>query len=121
MILNDGAREFVDEALDLPGGLSSTHSVAVADVNNDGYVDVIVGNYGQINQLILNDGAGGFVSFSSEVKLRARNPFKSLNNEVLCYLVSEWCNLTSYITQDNLICIQLSKFLRLPKTCQKCV
>ena len=40
----------------LPGGEMSTLAIVAADVNNDGFIDLIIGNYGQVNQLLLNTG-----------------------------------------------------------------
>jgi hypothetical protein len=40
----------------LPGGEMSTLAIVAADVNNDGFIDLIIGNYGQANQLLLNTG-----------------------------------------------------------------
>jgi len=39
---------------------SSTYGMAVGDMNNDGYVDIVVGNYNQQSAVYLNDGAGNF-------------------------------------------------------------
>ena len=58
-MLNDGAGGFAASA-DLPGGSASTLSVALGDVDGDHDLDVIVGNYGQPNQLLLNAGASVF-------------------------------------------------------------
>jgi hypothetical protein len=40
----------------LPGGDMLTYAIVAADVNNDGFVDLIIGNKGQANQLLLNTG-----------------------------------------------------------------
>ena len=51
---------------DLPGGSLRTQSIAIADVNNDGFDDIIFGNSNQagpqVNQLLLNNGAGTFTN-----------------------------------------------------------
>ena len=41
-------------------GSDDTRSVAVADMNGDGVLDILVGNAGQPNVVYLNDGAGDF-------------------------------------------------------------
>jgi hypothetical protein len=50
-----------DDVYSLPGGDNTqTQVIAMADVNNDGYVDIIVGNFGQSNQVVMNNGDGTF-------------------------------------------------------------
>jgi hypothetical protein len=46
--------------VDLPGGASLSYSIAVADMNNDGMLDIVIGNYNQKNQLLINSGDGTF-------------------------------------------------------------
>ena len=62
-LLNDGAGSFYTKngVFDFPGGeTEDTRSVAVEDhVNNDGWLDVIFGDYDQPNKLFLNDGTPG--------------------------------------------------------------
>ena len=41
--------------------IRDTRAIALADVDDDGDVDVIIGNYGQSNQLLLNNGSSNFV------------------------------------------------------------
>jgi FG-GAP-like repeat/FG-GAP repeat len=41
-------------------GLDRTHSVAVGDLNGDGALDIVVGNYGQQSAVYWNNGAGDF-------------------------------------------------------------
>eukprot|EP00579_Thalassiosira_antarctica_P025352 CAMPEP_0202003774 /NCGR_PEP_ID=MMETSP0905-20130828/9266_1 /ASSEMBLY_ACC=CAM_ASM_000554 /TAXON_ID=420261 /ORGANISM="Thalassiosira antarctica, Strain CCMP982" /LENGTH=796 /DNA_ID=CAMNT_0048560987 /DNA_START=226 /DNA_END=2613 /DNA_ORIENTATION=+ len=62
LFLNDnhyGVANFTQS--ELPG-YSNQHgwSVDVADVNGDEYADIAIGNIGQPNQLLLNNGMGGF-------------------------------------------------------------
>ena len=47
------------EVIDLPGGLMWTRDIVAADVNGDGWVDLIIGNYKGPNQLLLNTGTRG--------------------------------------------------------------
>ena len=42
--------------INLPGGEMDTRGIFAADVNNDGLLDLIIGNYQQANQLLLNTG-----------------------------------------------------------------
>jgi len=46
--------------VDLPAGNYFTWCIAAADVNADGMMDIIFGNSNHDNQLLLNDGEGGF-------------------------------------------------------------
>lgn len=47
--------------IDLPGGSSNLSSLAAADVNDDGFIDILVSYYGDsFNQILLNDGQGIF-------------------------------------------------------------
>jgi len=40
------------------GGNQSAFSIALGDMDGDGHLDVIVGNYGQPSYVYLNDGQG---------------------------------------------------------------
>ena len=39
---------------------NSTYVVQFADLNNDGFLDIVEGNYGSVNKYYLNDGHGNF-------------------------------------------------------------
>ena len=54
---NGNATHFFQTIIELPGREMNTRSIATKDVDNDGYVDLIVGNWGQDqpNQLIMNN------------------------------------------------------------------
>ena len=43
------------------------NSVAIGDLNNDGFKDVVVGLYNQANKVYLNDGSGGFSAAGEEL------------------------------------------------------
>jgi hypothetical protein len=58
LIMNRGG--VFDEALPLPGGIESTRSISLGDVDNDGLLDIVVANFGTENQLIMNRGGGVF-------------------------------------------------------------
>lgn len=47
-------------SIDLPGGALSTMSVAVGDVNADGWLDLIFTDYNVANQLLLGEGNGTY-------------------------------------------------------------
>lgn len=48
----------------LPGKNTNTKSVAVADVNGDGAIDIVFGNDGQENEILVNNGDGSFLNYS---------------------------------------------------------
>jgi len=60
LLLNNGNGTFSES--DLPGGALSTKSIATADVNNDGFDDIIFGNQFSVNQLLLNNGNNTFTA-----------------------------------------------------------
>lgn len=60
LLLNDplGTANFTVTLL--PGILGRTAGVAIADMNADGALDLVLANDGTANQLLTNDGSGGF-------------------------------------------------------------
>jgi hypothetical protein len=52
----DGTTTPFQTPINLPGGEMETRAIVAADVNNDGFIDLIIGNYNKANQLLLNTG-----------------------------------------------------------------
>ncbi|MCU0866626.1 MAG: VCBS repeat-containing protein [Planctomycetes bacterium] len=66
LYLNNGAGFFVEAAANrLPGAPYTTSSLAFGDVDGDGDLDLVVGDYGDRNRLYLNNGAGTFTDASA--------------------------------------------------------
>jgi hypothetical protein len=61
LLLNVGDDMFnEDVVVYLPGDSLRTYSIALADMNNDSLLDIVIGNYNDKNQILLNDGDGVF-------------------------------------------------------------
>jgi serine/threonine protein kinase len=59
VLLNAGDGTF-PTSVELPGGSKSTRSIAAADVDGDGSLDVLLGNHNFPSQVLLNAGDGTF-------------------------------------------------------------
>lgn len=64
LYFNDGTGRFTDEGARLPVE-GTTNGVVVADVNGDGFPDILFANNGQ-DAVIINDGAGNFADETAE-------------------------------------------------------
>lgn len=70
LYLNDGSGRFTDESSRLPV-TGTSNAVLVADLDQDGHLDILIGNAGQ-NRLLLGDGQAGFTDATT-----ARLPSRS--------------------------------------------
>ncbi len=62
-VTGPGTTPTFESPIDLPGGgYTGTISIVAADVNNDGYVDLVVGNQDKPNQLRINSGPAALES-----------------------------------------------------------
>ncbi len=66
LYLNDGSGVFADATAQLPAVLDDTRAVALGDVDGDGDLDVLVGNFGQ-DRLHLNGGSGAFTDATAQL------------------------------------------------------
>ena len=68
-LLLQGGRSFYSEEaiIVLPGGDLATYSIAFADINNNGRIDVVMGNDGEENQVLFNHG--GESLFSTAIRM----------------------------------------------------
>lgn len=62
---NDGGMLFTDVSMPPVDTMGSSHGAAWGDYDNDGDLDLFVGNYGQSNQLFRNDGPGAWLDVSA--------------------------------------------------------
>ena len=60
LYLNDGNGGFSATGINIGSEADSTFSIALQDINKDGWLDIIVGNEQTTNKRYLNDGNGGF-------------------------------------------------------------
>jgi hypothetical protein len=72
LFLNDPARpgHFIDASDTLPGADDQTEGVALADMDGDGDLDMVLASPTQANRLLINDGAARFADASSRLDLR---------------------------------------------------
>lgn len=57
--INDGKGNLQDSRV-FGNPQDHTYSVALGDMNGDGYIDIVSGNFGQLSMVYLNNGAGNF-------------------------------------------------------------
>ena len=73
LFLNDARNpgHFIDAtATNLPATNDQTESVALADMNGDGHLDMVLASPSLTNRLLLNDGTGRFIDASDRLDLQ---------------------------------------------------
>ncbi|MEM7201323.1 MAG: VCBS repeat-containing protein [Planctomycetota bacterium] len=76
---NNGAGAFTDRsATHLPALADATRAVVLADFDGDTDLDCVVGNVGQVNRLLRNDGSGRFTEVSPNPFALYADPTRSL-------------------------------------------
>lgn len=80
LYINDGAGNFTDvSATHLPGGLAESREADAADIDNDGDLDIVVGNivfntgFDIADQLLINDGNGVFTDATATALANVSN------------------------------------------------
>src|SRR5688500_15965260 len=87
----DGKFVEVDGAAGL-GGSGFHHGVAVGDVNNDGFVDVYVSNYGSPDQFFLNNGNATFSDTTARAGFSPMTPQQAEKN---------WASTAAFFDYDR--------------------
>ncbi|MCP3670342.1 MAG: VCBS repeat-containing protein, partial [Gammaproteobacteria bacterium] len=59
--------------------LDNTRGITLGDINADGYLDVIAGNYSEKNKLYLNDGSSGFLD-ATDIGIDTNNLYVTLGD-----------------------------------------
>ena len=69
LYLNDGSGYFTDHSTNLPAAPDNTNAAALQDLDSDGDLDLVIGNYLQQNRLYLNDGSGNFTDATARLPI----------------------------------------------------
>ncbi|MEL7832412.1 VCBS repeat-containing protein [Fodinibius sp. Rm-B-1B1-1] len=76
LLINDGNGFFSDQTADrLPTITSNTSDAALADIDNDGDLDIVVGNYNGGLRVFINNGSGFFEDHSEDWLPEDFSPF----------------------------------------------
>jgi hypothetical protein len=67
---------------DIGNDADYTLSVVLGDVNGDGHLDLVAGNYDETNKLYLNDGSGGFAASSTDIGDETDNTYSVVLGDV---------------------------------------
>jgi hypothetical protein len=116
--LNDGKGNFTKIINTMPKALNASRSIAIHDVNGDGYTDIFVagayipGRYPEtsLNQLLINDGKGNFVNKIKDLapvlesfgEIR-KSIWVDLNNDNSkdLVVVGEWLPVSAFINKNG--------------------
>jgi hypothetical protein len=74
----DGTTTPFQTPINLPGGEMYTYDIVAADVNNDGFIDLIIGNSNQANQLLLNTGEDAIFGSAIDIPCSSETQTRSL-------------------------------------------
>ncbi|MCB0036543.1 MAG: VCBS repeat-containing protein, partial [Anaerolineales bacterium] len=98
LLINDGSGHF--NARDLDPAAKPTTTIAWGDADNDGDLDLAVGNENEINQLYYNDGTGHFtpVDLGTEVQQTTALAWGDVDNDGDLDLAVG--NLATWVTSD---------------------
>jgi FG-GAP-like repeat len=79
LILSAPGGKLVDATKNLPQRADYSHSLAAADLNGDGAVDLFVGNLGRADSsIMLNDGSGHFHDETNGIPAKLADPGQSI-------------------------------------------
>lgn len=72
LIINDGNQDndnhpFSNTPITLPGGNLDSRAIALADINADGQLDIVIANHNSVNQVLLNQGASPWFTGANNV------------------------------------------------------
>ena len=70
----DGTFDHGTEISNVPSALNKTFSLTMADIDGDGDIDVLEGNFNQANRVYLNDGNGNFDD-GTDISLDVHNTY----------------------------------------------
>ena len=114
LLLQQSDGSFVASA-SFPGGSANTRSVALGDVDGDGRLDVLIGNYQTANELLLQQSDGSFMAAAGFPAGSANTRSVALGDvdgdgrlDVLVGNAGDWTGVDSYKGATNELLLQQS-------------